>query len=149
MKDKIKKLYWVITDRLPRHYKLDIRVYDTPAEMIKAYADDIDSDFDTTFEWYLNHYSNKDQIIDGDLYVSPKTPNEMMCITTSDYIMVALKSLEDLGNKEILYLFLRELALSYYSKKDSTGTAVLDDKVKKFARRWYNKMKKEGLINGN
>jgi hypothetical protein len=149
MKERIKKLFYRVTDRLPRHYKIELRLFGSPSEIIKAYAEDINSDFKTTFEWYLNHLANKEKVEDGELYISPSTPNEIKCITTSDYIMVASKLLKEMGNKEIIYLFLRELGTAYYFKKKTEEHPAIDGKVKKFARRWYSTLKKEGLLNGN
>ena len=149
MKDKIKQLYSLVTSRLPRHYEIELRVYDTPSQIIKAYAEDIDSDFDTTFEWYRKYLNDNAPVEDGELYTSPSTPADIGCITTTQYIMVASKLLKDMGKKEIIYLFLRELGLAYYSKKEIETHPIMENKIKKFARRWYKTMKKEGLLDGD
>lgn len=149
MKERIRTLYSIITNRLPRYYKIELRIYNTPAEMIAAYAKDIDSDFNSTFEWYFNHLASKERIEDGELYTSPSSPDEIPCITTNEYIMIASKVLKSMGNKEIIYLFLRELGIAYYSRKKMIDQVIVEEKIKKFARKWYNILKKEDLLNAN
>jgi len=144
MKDRIINLYKLVINRLPLHYKRDLIIFPSTEDMFAAYAKDIDSTVEMVTEWYINNYWNVEDIENSAVYSQPKSLENIPAITTPEYIMVSLRALKEKGNKEIIYLFLRELGASECARKNNYK--VHDVKIRGLAKRWFNKFMQEGLL---
>jgi hypothetical protein len=143
--NKIEKVYYLLTNRLPNNYIIPIKIYKNSKTLLKNYCKKNEYNYTWVKSYYDNYFKQHQYI--KTKYCNNHKKNKIKKISTafdiaglaSYPISLAKNHLIKKSNKQIAFSILHEIGHFICGRNEI--------KVDKFAIRWVRKLIKEGLIN--
>lgn len=142
----------IINARLPKSYLIPVKTYKTIYNLIRAYCNMEELDYNKTVAWYGEYISN----VKTNTYIKtkywrrniggkkPYKKGLNFSAISTNPIMVAEDMINDRTVIELVYLIIHELGHIWLERK---GKEHLDERwCDQFAIRWCQRMKREQIL---